>query len=100
MTAIEVQAPNTRPCGWRMRMSRKVATILSPPAKGRLLESDVKIVLEKSALSAKSCRLSDVRSATKRTWLLGRRIRNRASEAGFAPTTPVIGLRRHRTAAS
>ena len=54
MTAIEVQAPSTRP--WWMENAGcqgKSQLFFLLQAKGQLLENDVRIVLEKFALSAK-----------------------------------------------
>ena len=79
MTAIEVQAPSTRP--WWMENAGcqgKSQLFFLLQAKGQLLENDVRIVLEKFALSAKFLLTAKPMRAAKRTWLLGRRIRDRA----------------------
>ena len=101
MTAIEVQAPSTRP--WWMENAGcqgKSQLFFPPQAKGQLLENDVRIVLEKFALSAKFLLTAKPMRQQRELGFWGGESEIERAEAGFAPTTPVIGLRRHRTAAS
>ena len=98
MTAIEVQAPSTRP--WWMEnagcQGKSQPPGERPAARERRENRARKVCFECEVLA--DCQTYARQQRELGFW--GGESEIERAEAGFAPTTPVIGLRRHRTAAS